>query len=383
MLPINLKLAFRSKTQAIFANNYPQRIYDPPTGRDSRRAGNRMNRCNSDTNRIVGTLGTKVQGALSGAERNSSMKLSTKSMPWVGGAAVTFAAILWAVDGLLRESLQTLDPLTVVFAEHLVGTLVAIPILLVLRKRIKPLTTKQKWTILLVAGLSGVLGTTLFVGALFKVFFAQFSVVILLQQLQPLFAITASAILLKEKVTPRFAGLAALAIAGAYLLNFPDLTVNFDTGETTTIAGLMAVGAAAAWGTSTAFSKYSLKGTFWVQITALRFALATLIAGVALWLMPVRNTLSMLTNDNLMILLAIALSTGFAAVALYYFGLQRIRASRATILELAFPVTAVFIGYFKFGNQLTFTQILGALIVTGVSIYLIRNEGKLKTAKAS
>lgn len=311
------------------------------------------------------------------------MKLSTKSMPWVGGAAVTFAAILWAVDGLLRESLQTLDPLTVVFAEHLVGTLVAIPILLVLRKRIKPLTTKQKWTILLVAGLSGVLGTTLFVGALFKVFFAQFSVVILLQQLQPLFAITASAILLKEKVTPRFAGLAALAIAGAYLLNFPDLTVNFDTGETTTIAGLMAVGAAAAWGTSTAFSKYSLKGTFWVQITALRFALATLIAGVALWLMPVRNTLSMLTNDNLMILLAIALSTGFAAVALYYFGLQRIRASRATILELAFPVTAVFIGYFKFGNQLTFTQILGALIVTGVSIYLIRNEGKLKTAKAS
>ncbi|MBP9132018.1 DMT family transporter [Candidatus Saccharibacteria bacterium] len=296
---------------------------------------------------------------------------------FLGGAAVFFAAILWSLDSLLRTTLFALPPLTIVFAEHAIGTAIAIPILLILRKKLKPLTRKQKMAILTVGALSGVVGTLLFTAALLKVNFDNFSVVILLQQLQPIFAISAAAVLLKEKMNLRFIGLAALAVFGAFLLNFPELKVNFDYGNATTMAGIMAVGAAAAWGSSTALSKYSLKGTFWGQITALRFGIATIISGLGLLLFPSTNGLGQLQFVQIQALSLIAVSTGFVAVGIYYFGLQRIRASRATILELAFPMTAVFIGYFKFNNMLSWTQIVGALIVTAVSFYIIRNEAKL------
>lgn len=295
---------------------------------------------------------------------------------WIGGASVFFAAILWSLDSLLRTTLYELPPLTIVFAEHAIGTLIAIPILLILRKQLKPLTNKQKVAILTVGALSGVIGTSLFTAALLKVNFDNFSVVILLQQLQPIFAITVASILLKEKVNPKFAGLVAMAVFGAFLLNFPELKVNFDYGDATTMAGIMAVGAAAAWGSSTALSKYTLNNTFWAQITALRFGIATIISGIGLLVFPSTNGLAQLQIEQIRSLSLIAVSTGFVAVGIYYFGLQRIRASRATILELAFPMTAVFIGYFKFNNALTWTQVLGALIVTAVSLYIIKNEAK-------
>lgn len=306
------------------------------------------------------------------------MNISIKNTPWIGGAAVFFAAVLWAIDGVLRESLQSLDPLTVVFLEHLIGTLIIAPILFMFRSKIQPLTKKQKYMIVLVALLSGVLGTTLFVAALFEVFFANFSVVILLQQLQPIFAIITASILLKERLSPKFIGAAALAMLGAYMLNFPDGTVSFES-QYTARAGLLAIGAAAAWGTSTAFSKYALKDTFWLQITALRFTLASIFSGIGILLIRSRNDMNIVTADNVRILIAVAFTTGLAAVALYYFGLQRIRASRATILELAFPLTAVVIGYVRFDNRLTVTQWVGAVIVVTVSYYLASNEPEMES----
>lgn len=100
-------------------------------------------------------------------------------------------------------------------------------------------------------------------------------------------------------------------------------------------------------------------------------------------LFPSTNGLAQIQTAQLEALGLISISTGFVAVGIYYFGLQRIRASRATILELAFPMTAVFIGYFKFGNILTWTQVLGALIITAVSFYIIRNEAKLSSRAAT
>ena len=49
----------------------------------------------------------------------------------------------------------------------------------------------------------------------------------------------------------------------------------------------------------------------------------------------------------------LALVTGFAAMFLYYYGLRSTPAVAATIAELAFPITAILVGYFKFGQVLT------------------------------
>ena len=302
------------------------------------------------------------------------------SIKWIGAGSVVLAAVLWSLDALLRTKLYVLPPLTIIFAEHAIGSLIAIPILFALRHKLKKLTQKQVIAVVIVSILSGIVGTVLFTAALQKIQFIPFSVVILLQQLQPIFAITSSAILLKEKITKQFLAYAILAISGAYMLSFPELRVNLATGGATAIAALMAVGAAASWGSSTAISKYALQNTFWLQITGIRFALATLISGLALLIIPSMNGLSAIGSEQIKTLVIIAFSTGFVALGIYYYGLQKVRASRATILELAWPFTAVITGLLFFDQPLTITQWIGAVVLS-TAAYMIARQEVTETAK--
>ncbi len=58
------------------------------------------------------------------------------------------------------------------------------------------------WVLALVSLTGGLVGTLAIVKALFLVNFDQLSVVVLLQKLQPLFAISLAAVLLRERITP-------------------------------------------------------------------------------------------------------------------------------------------------------------------------------------
>ncbi len=81
---------------------------------------------------------------------------------------------------------------------------------------------------------------------------------VLLQKLQPIFAIATATIFLKEKFDNRYIKWALLAILSAYFVTFANGLVNLQTGEGTIIAALYALGAAFAWGSSTTFSKMLL-----------------------------------------------------------------------------------------------------------------------------
>ena len=54
---------------------------------------------------------------------------------------------------------------------------------------------------------------------------------------------------------------------------------------------------------------------------------------------------------------------GFAALMLYYSGLTRTPASRATIAELAFPITASLLNWFVLGVHTSWIQFAGFGIV--------------------
>jgi drug/metabolite transporter (DMT)-like permease len=300
-----------------------------------------------------------------------------------GSVAVVFAALLWSVDGLLRRELYSLPASVIVFWEHLFGFIILLPFILASFKAFKKLTRKQWAAIIGVSFLSGALGTILYTAALTKIQFIPFSVVVLLQQLQPIFAITAAAILLREPLTRKFIGLAGLALVAAYFVSFPELKVELSTGNGTLVAALFAVGAAVAWGVSTAFSKYALKDTSSLHITAARFGFTPLFALLFVFLGGSAGALGdALTLDNFKYIIAITFSTGMLALLVYYFGLKRIPASRSTILELTWPLSAVFIGYFYLNQGLTLTQGLGALVLTGTIYLIARDANKLALAKS-
>lgn len=289
-----------------------------------------------------------------------------------GPFLIVIAAILWGVDGVLRRSLYTLPPITIVFFEHLIGALLIAPFFLPKLWQEK-MSKREWWAILFVSLFSGVLGTLWFTTALAKTGFIAFSVVFLLQKLQPVFTIGTAAIVLKEKVSPKFIGWAVLAIAAAYFVTFPSGVVNFETGSGTAIAALFAVGAAFAWAVSTAFSRFTLLGHSHTYVTGLRFFLTVPLALITLLLLGESASLTAPTLDEIGRLLIIALSTGMVALWIYYRGLKTTQAKISTVLELVFPLTGVFIDIVFFNTILGWSQYFAAAVL----LFAVYNVSKL------
>lgn len=295
-----------------------------------------------------------------------------------GPIAVVAAAFLWSLDGFLRRQLFSLPATVVVFWEHVLGLIVLAPIILWLWQGFKNLRRDQWLTIVIVSLLSGALGTIFYTAALGKITFIPFSVVVLLQQTQPFFAILAAYLLLKEPLGKNFWTMAIVAIVATYFVSFPNLTVNLSTGAGTAIAALLALGAAASWGSSTALSKYTLKGTPFLHITAARFAFAPIFALLLGGALGQTDKLTSITGDQWQYLIAITFSTGLVALAIYYFGLQRVPASRSTLLELTWPVSAVLIGYIFLGERLTITQLVGSIVLIATMTMIAREAQRVE-----
>ena len=279
-----------------------------------------------------------------------------------GPAFIALAAILWGVDGILRRSLFSLPPIIIVFYEHLIGAIIIAPFFFAKWKQEK--LTRREWAaIIFVSLLSGVLGTLWFTTALLKVNFISFSVVLLLQKLQPLFAIAAGAVLLKERVTKKYIGWAVLALIAAFFVTFKNGVVNFGDGNGTIIAALFAVGAAFAWGSSTAFSRFALLNHSHTVSTGLRFFITVPFALLLVPFLGATTDLASPTGNQILRLCIIALSTGMVALWIYYRGLKTTQTKVATIVELLFPFTAVLIDIFLYNTVLAPTQYLAALVL--------------------
>ncbi len=289
-----------------------------------------------------------------------------------GPIFIIIAALLWAFDGLIRQHLYTLPPITIIFFEHLIGLVLLSPFVFKYVLKTK-LSKREWWLIVLISMLSGLLGTLWFTTALGKVHFISISVVFLLQKLQPIFAISTARIFLKEKLDKRYIKWALLAVVSAYFVTFPNGIVNLETGEGTIIAALYALGAAFAWGSSTTFSKMLLGKVDFKVSTFYRFLFTLIFAIPALFLLGGYSGATGFAVPNITqfeLLALIALSTGMVALLIYYKGLAKTPVHISTILELTFPFIAIFLDMVINNTSLSITQWIGALVLV-FSIYQI------------
>lgn len=301
------------------------------------------------------------------------MKLQSKI--FFGPFLIICAALLWAFDGVLRRYLYSIPPIHIIFFEHLIGLLILVPFVwrIVLKQR---LNKKEFGLLVLVALLSGLLGTLWFTTALLQIHFISFSVVFLLQKLQPIFAISSASVFLKEKFSRNYIPWALLAILSAYFVTFKDGFVDLNTGESTVIAALYALGAAFAWGTSTTFSKMILKTIDTKVATFYRFGLTILFAFIFMIFMGQFSTLSWPTASELGVFLVIALSTGMVALFVYYKGLSHTPVHISTILELVFPFVAIVIDAVVYKTLLSPSQLVASIVLV-YSIYRITKLHKI------
>ncbi len=288
---------------------------------------------------------------------------------YTGPIFILIAATLWAFDGLIRQHLYSLPPITIIFFEHLFGLVILFPFIYKYLFQTK-ISNRDWWLIILISVLSGLLGTLWFTTALGKVHFISISVVFLLQKLQPIFAITTARIFLKERLDKRYIKWAVLAIIAAYFVTFKNGYVNFATGEGTIIAALYALGAAFAWGSSTTFSKMLLTNVNAKLSTFYRFLITVVVALPLLLLFGKGSSLSAPTASQFGFLALIAVSTGMVALLIYYKGLAKTPVHISTILELTFPFIAIMLDMIVNHTVLSPSQWIAAIVLV-YSIYKI------------
>jgi len=283
-----------------------------------------------------------------------------------GALAICVAAALWGLDGVvLTPRLSNLAVPFVVFLLHVVPFGLMQPVLFRCWGRLRTFD-RRTWLVLLLVSLSGgLVGTLCIVKALFIVEFKQLSVVVLLQKLQPVFAILLAAGLLKEQLSARFVAWAAAAVSGGYLLTFGLRGPDLSGGDQTLHAAVFAIIAAACFGAATVFGKLLLGKVDFKTATFARYGLTSVLAASYLLLAGVGLPLSTTTPGNWAIVVLISLTTGSGAIFLYYWGLTRVRATVATICELCLPLSAVVLDHLVNGARLGAWQWVGGLVLVG------------------
>ena len=300
----------------------------------------------------------------------------------VGAGLIIFAALLWSLDGIyLRPQLYSLDPLMVVTVEHFLGFVLLSPFIVAYWPKIKLLGAKDWLSVVLIAMLGGLLGTLAITKAFFAAFAGAttFASVVIIQKLQPVFALVLSRVLLKERLSIRFYPWAILAVVSSFFLvidnNFSFSTISFE--KLSNHAGILALLAAMSFGFSTVLGKNLVNHINHKASTALRFGLTLVISLVFLFVFDRYQNIFAINSGQWKIFIIIALTSGATAMFIYYQGLRKVPASLSSILELFWPFSAIILDYVINKNVLTSVQFIFAFILL-LSIFKAIKSSKVK-----
>jgi drug/metabolite transporter, DME family len=293
-----------------------------------------------------------------------------------GTALVALAASLWATDALFRRGLTTRVSATeIVFWEHVVLALAVLPLLVRARHRLRALRPVDWAACAILGGGSSVAATILFTKALTA---GDPTTPLLLQKLQPVFAVAFAYLLLGERVRRRYLWFLASALLGSYLLALdrPGSLTPSNVG-----APLFAAGAAVLWALGTVLGKFLGGALRPSELTGVRFACGLPIAAVLLLTRGGGGPVVAAHGSDAPALVALALVPGLIALLLYYRGLEQTTASTATLAELAFPATALVVNAIAFGVALDAIQVAGLLVliatVTAMPLVTARDPSAL------
>lgn len=287
-----------------------------------------------------------------------------------GTFLVALGASFWASDLILRRGLaQELPAIEIVFWEHLILTVACVPLLLRARPYLRAFGSREWVAAILVGAGASVAATILFTAAFAR---GDATSVLLLQKLQPLVVVLAAHLVLGERLTPRYLFFAIPALAGGYMLTFPD---PFDVRVEQLTAAALSVGAAVLWGLGTVLGRQLSFKIPHLEQAALRFTIGLPVAALLLGLAARTGPATIARASDGPTLIALALIPGLLAMSLYYAGLRRTPAVTATLAELAFPLTAVVLSYTVFDAQLQTGQWIGLAILM-LSITALGIEGR-------
>jgi DME family drug/metabolite transporter len=278
-------------------------------------------------------------------------------------ALVAVAAALWGLDAWIRAPLaQSTKVATIVFGEHVVLVLLTLPFLAAALATVVRLGWRHVVAAVVIGAGSSAVATILFTQAF--VDGHDFVTPVVLQKVQPVIAVACAGVILGERPRRAFAFYFVPALVGTWLMGVKH---PLDPSVHGLRPALYALGAAALWALGTVLGRYLARDMHFEHVATLRFAFG--LAGSAVALLVLGAPAFASGHDTFWIGV-LAVVTGFLALGLYYYGLRRTPAVAATLAELAFPVSATLVLYFKFGQAPTHLQWVG-LALTSLVVALL------------
>jgi len=292
----------------------------------------------------------------------------------IQGLPIILASLCWALDTLFRYPLLNSgnSAFSLVYWEHLFLVLAYIPLYFKIGPLFKKMTLVDFFLFCVLGG-----GASIFATLCFTQAFATTSptIIILTQKIQPIFAIIGSYFFLKESLGKEFWFWALITMFGVFLLNWSELS----WAEASSFNAFLQSGpfqglvAAFFWAIATVIGK-SLRTRYTTfQVSGLRYLFGFIFAFVAFYGLPkVGLTWGLPTSFPEIIppypdvfwkvILMTSLGGGISFI-LYYYGLGKVSASMATLLELSFPLFAAIINWVFLKDRFTLLQLIGGILV--------------------
>jgi drug/metabolite transporter (DMT)-like permease len=282
--------------------------------------------------------------------------------PWL----VALGAGLWGTESAWRIPLNDVfDPNVLVFWEHVVLVLCALPFVLPRLGELRKVSGRAlAW--LVFSGVAGsAVGAVLFTKAL-KL--GNPTIVNIVLNVQPLISTTAACLIFGDRLARGFFAWAALAIAaGVLLVDFTGWSgggIDAGTGY--------ALLCALAWGMSTVAGRGVMVEMTMPLASGLRVVVGLiamtvtlagygLLHGAALW----PATAAAHAGKVVTQLVLLSTLSGGIPLMLYFRGLQLTRASTAGYFEMMQTLVAVLITWAFFGHALLWWQVIAAIVLVG------------------
>ncbi len=300
----------------------------------------------------------------------------------LGGFLIVIAAVIWGLDGVLLtpsyfSKYHFYDVNFIVFIAHVIPVIILSLIFPRQYKELKNFTKNDYIFFTLIALFGGALGTLSIVKALQLSEFSKFSIVILIQKTQPVFAVLLAFFLLKERPSRRFYIIASISLVSIYFLTF-EFKSPMLLPKNNILAAAYSMLAAFSFGSATAFGKKIVSKFSFLTSTFYRFFFTTIVMTVFLLFSgnTEKSINSYVSSKGLLGLSLTIAVLGLCAILIYYNGLKKVSASVSTFCELAFPLTSVMTEAFILKRFLSPIQFVSAVILVLSILYL--NLGKVK-----
>jgi drug/metabolite transporter (DMT)-like permease len=290
---------------------------------------------------------------------------------------LALASLMWSGQGTAIKFLDShLGPIGITFLPFYCTTLLAIPLLLRMRRKRPTAQTpsRRDWVRFIIAGVGGQVIAQL--GMTWGISYSLASNGAILNLLIPVISAVLASIMLRERLTPLRILSLAIGLAGVALMSSGDLQHASFFQSRFFLGNLMIFGGCAGSAFYNVYCKGLLQRFEEIEILIYSYITAS-IASIPLliWVEPVtwRSFLSF-TLSSWLAFAFLALFMYGASMLLFFKALAHLDVTTASISMYLVPVFGVLLAITMLGERLNLLEILGAIIVLSATVLIVKYD---------